>query len=72
MVRALRLHLHGPWLAAALIALLALALLRAERFSPASSGWGLLGSAAICFSIGCVCRTSWRLSRRKPSPPSLR
>jgi hypothetical protein len=67
MARSLRLHLHGPWLAAALIALLALGLLLVERLSPTSSGWSLLGSAAICFSIGCVCRTSWQLSRRKLS-----
>ncbi len=64
----LRLHLHGPWLVAAMLVLLALHLLRLDRFSPTSASWGLLGSAAICFSIGCVCRTSWHLARH-PLPP---
>ena len=65
--RPLRVHLHGPWLEAALMALLALHLLRIDRFTTASPAWGLLGSAAICFSIGCVCRTSWHLAGRPPS-----
>ncbi|MBM5825980.1 MAG: hypothetical protein FJ054_11640 [Cyanobacteria bacterium M_surface_10_m2_119] len=66
----LRLHLHGPWLVAAMLVLLALILLWRDRFSPTSASWGLLGSAAICFSIGCVCRTSWQLARRPTQPPS--
>ncbi len=65
-----RLHLHGPWLVAAMLVLLALHLLLLDRFSPTTASWGLLGSAAICFSIGCVCRTSWQLARRPPQPPS--
>jgi hypothetical protein len=37
--------------------------------------WGLLGSACICFSIGCLARTSVVLhdlaqaARREPAPP---
>jgi hypothetical protein len=33
--------------------------------------WGLFGSAAICFSIGCLARTSWMLAdqnRQAPQP----
>jgi hypothetical protein len=41
----------APWLVAVLLVLLA--------------GWGLLGSAAICFSIGCVCRVSLLLAERR-------
>ena len=58
-----RLHLHGPWIVAAALVLLALHLLRLELFAASSGAWSLLGSAAICFSIGCVCRTSWHLAR---------
>jgi hypothetical protein len=59
----LRIHLHGPWIVAGVLVLLALHLLRLERFAATSGAWGLLGSAAICFSIGCVCRTSWHIAR---------
>lgn len=58
-----RLHLHGPWLAAGLVTALSLHLLRIEGFRATSGGWVLLGSAAICFSIGCVCHTSWHVAR---------
>ena len=59
----LQIWLHGPWLAASLVAALALHLLRSDGFRATSGAWALLGSAAICFSIGCVCHTSWRLAR---------
>ena len=51
-----------------LIATLAIRLLLADDFSLHDHGWGLLGSAAICFSIGCVCKVSWvlaQLNRRR-------
>jgi len=64
----LRIHLYGPWNVAGVLVLLALHLLRLERFAATSGAWGLLGSAAICFSIGSVCRTSWHIARdRGPS-----
>jgi len=56
---------YGPWLAASLISLLALRLLLAGDGANRGDGWGLLGSAAICFSIGCVCKTSWALAQRR-------
>jgi hypothetical protein len=53
---------------AVIVVLMALHLLRLDRFAATSGAWGLLGSAAICFSIGCVCRTSWHIARgRGPS-----
>jgi hypothetical protein len=55
---------YGPWCAAALITLLAIQLLRSRDVSLHAEGWGLLGSAAICFSIGCVCKVSWHLADR--------
>ena len=54
---------YAPWGAASLVVLLALRLLVADTFDLHSHGWGLLGSAAICFSIGCVCQVSWGLAR---------
>jgi len=63
--RALWLAVVAPWVAAALLVLLALRLLAASDFSLQASGWGLFGSAAICFSIGCVCRVSWLLAQRR-------
>lgn len=54
---------YGPWAAASLVLLLAIRLLIAEDFNLHGHGWGLLGSAAICFSIGCVCKVSWELAR---------
>ena len=43
-----------PWLAAALVVLLALR----QRDDGPRWDWGLFGSGAICFSIGCLARTS--------------
>ena len=63
MARFLLLWVHGPWIAAALMATLALRLLLAEDFNLHDHGWGLLGSASICFSIGCVCKVSWGLAQ---------
>jgi hypothetical protein len=56
---------YGPWLVAAITFVLALRLLIDADFSNHGHGWGLIGSAAICFSIGCVCKTSWSLAQRK-------
>ena len=56
---------YGPWAAASLITLLALRLLLDVDGVNQGHGWGLLGSAAICFSIGCVCKTSWALAQRR-------
>ena len=50
-----------PWLAAALVLLL-ITKLRDENVR---WHWGLLGSAAICFSIGCLARTSVMLAEQK-------
>jgi hypothetical protein len=50
---------------AAITFVLALRLLIDADFSNHGHGWGLIGSAAICFSIGCVCKTSWGLAQRK-------
>ena len=63
MARYLLLWVHGPWIAASLLVILALRLLLAEDFSVHGHGWGLLGSASICFSIGCVCKLSWAMAR---------
>ena len=54
---------YGPWSAAVIVLLLALRLLLDEDFSLHGHGWSLIGSAAICFSIGCVCKVSWELAR---------
>jgi hypothetical protein len=48
-----------------LISVLALRLLLDGDGATRTAGWGLLGSAAICFSIGCVCKTSWALAQRR-------
>ena len=56
---------YGPWSAATVIFVLALRLLVADDFSLHGHGWGLIGSAAICFSIGCVCKVSWELARMR-------
>ncbi|MFM8526283.1 MAG: hypothetical protein ACKOCM_11800 [Cyanobacteriota bacterium] len=61
---ALRWAVIAPWGAAVLLVLLALRLLAAADFNLQASGWGLFGSAAICFSIGCVCRVSALLAQR--------
>jgi hypothetical protein len=51
--------------AASLISVLALRLLLDGDGATRGAGWGLFGSAAICFSIGCVCKTSWALAQRR-------
>ena len=51
-----------PWLAAALVLLLITKL----RDDGVRWHWGLFGSAAICFSIGCLARTSVMLAEQKP------
>ena len=56
---------YGPWFVASLLVLLAIRLLLDEDFNVHSSAWGLFGNAAICFSIGCVCRISWDNMRFK-------
>ena len=56
---------YGPWLMAAITFVIALRLLIDTDFSNHGYGWGLIGSAGICFSIGCVCKTSWGLAQRK-------
>ena len=56
---------YGPWVAASLISVLALRLLLDGDGATRGAGWGLFGSAAICFSIGCVCKTSWALAQRR-------
>jgi hypothetical protein len=56
---------YGPWFMAAITFVMALRLLIDSDFSNHGHGWGLIGSAAICFSIGCVCKTSWGLAQRK-------
>ena len=43
-----------PWIAAALVLLLVTKL----RDDALRWHWGLFGNAAICFSIGCLARTS--------------
>ena len=59
---------YGPWTAAVVVLLLALRLLVAEDFSLHGHGWSLIGSGAICFSIGCVCKVSWELARLRQQP----
>jgi len=56
---------YGPWAAASLVLLIALRLLISDDFNVHGHGWSLLGSGAICFSIGCVCKVSWELARLK-------
>ncbi len=54
---------YGPWVVASLLVILALRLLMEEDFALRSNAWGLFGNAAICFSIGCVCKLSWAMAR---------
>jgi hypothetical protein len=54
---------YGPWVAALALVVLALRLLLDEDFDLHSHAWGLFGNAAICFSIGCVCKVTWGLAR---------
>ena len=49
---------YGPWAASTVVNLAALRLLIADDFSLHGHGWSLFGSGAICFSIGCLARTS--------------
>ena len=50
-----------PWIAAALVMLLITKL----RDDGMRWHWGLFGSAAICFSIGCLARTSAMLAEQQ-------
>lgn len=50
-----------PWVAAALVILLITKL----RDDAMRWHWGLFGSAAICFSIGCLARTSVMLAEQQ-------
>lgn len=50
-----------PWLAAALVMLVLVKL----RDDNVRWHWGLVGSAAICFSIGCLARTSVMLAEQQ-------
>jgi hypothetical protein len=52
--QSLRLLVSLPWIAA-LIILLAVIKLADQR---SRAHWGLLGSGMICFSIGCLARTT--------------
>lgn len=58
-----------PWVAAALVLLLITKL----RDDSMRWHWSLFGSAAICFSIGCLARTSVMLAdqtqHRRPGKP---
>ncbi len=54
---------YGPWVVASLLVILALRLLLEADFALQSHAWGLFGNAAICFSIGCVCKLSWAMAR---------
>lgn len=59
-----------PWLAAALVILLITKL----RDDGTRWHWGLYGSAAICFSIGCLARTSVMLAdqQKRQQEPDTR
>ena len=52
-----------PWVAAAVVMLLVTKL----RDDGTRWHWGLFGSAAICFSIGCLARTSVMLAEQQHS-----
>jgi len=62
----LRLLVTLPWLAALLV-LLAVVKLVDDR---SRVHWGLLGSGMICFSIGCLARTTLGLHELKASAPT--
>ena len=59
-----------PWVAAALVMLLITKL----RDDGMRWHWGMFGSAAICFSIGCLARTSAMLAEQQKhaNPPTQR
>ncbi len=63
MPASLRFWVYGPWTAASLVGVLALRLLRSDDPALQPHGWGLVGSAMICFSIGCVAKLSFELAR---------
>ena len=73
-VRSLRVWSPLPFLAALIAFLVAGQLwLEGDRRERASV-FTLLSSGLICFSIGCVCRTSWGISFAHdpvPSPAAL-
>ncbi len=58
-------HVHTvivlPWIAAAMV----LMVIIKARDSIVPWHWGLFGSGAICFSIGCLARTSVALHDAK-------
>ena len=51
-----------PFVCATVAFILAGHLLTSGDRQDRSEGFLLLGSGLICFSIGCVCRTSWGIS----------
>ena len=63
--RTLALLIVLPWIASGVL-LLSFTRLRDQRIR---WHWGLLGSAAICFSIGCLARTSVVLAERAAKAP---
>jgi len=63
---------YGPWAASAVVNLAALRLLIVDDFSLHAHGWSLVGSGAICFSIGCVSKVSWELAKLNRNPPRER
>jgi len=63
MPRFLLVWVYGPWAAATAVNLTALRLLVSDDVNLHGHGWSLLGSGAICFSIGCVCKVSWELAK---------
>ena len=54
---------YGPWTVAGLLLIAATRLLIDPDDGLHASGIGLIGNAAICFSIGCVCKISWAMAR---------
>ncbi|MFM7674616.1 MAG: hypothetical protein ACKO5F_03295 [Synechococcus sp.] len=63
MPASLHVWVYGPWTAAGLVGVLALRLLRSDDPALHPHGWELVGSAMICFSIGCVAKFSFELAR---------
>ncbi|MFM1901349.1 MAG: hypothetical protein EBZ29_02310 [Synechococcaceae bacterium WB9_4xC_028] len=72
--RPLRFWSPLPFVASAIALIIAAHLLLSGDRRDRGDGLALLGSGLICFSIGCVCRTSWGISFAhdpKPEPASL-
>ena len=55
--------MYGPWTAAVLRLIAAARLLIDPDNGLHASAIGLIGNAAICFSIGCVCKITWAMAR---------